>query len=216
MVLTDAEIVELGIVHPLLEKQGWPSFGLQPMGYDVRLGIHFKRFPVGGVVWIGAQQKMEEFQQEDPVILPPHGMVVGESVETFTMPDDVIGLGFGKTTYSRVGVFPVIPPLDPGWEGRLTLSIFNLNDRPVAVYPLRGIGQIVFFKGDEPTNTYQGRYQRSFHITMPWDQYATVRMVPYQEGLDTTAGKVPYEEDCSEVVYPDSNDPGVETGGGSD
>lgn len=93
------------------------------------------------------------------VIIPPNSFVLGYSVERFRMPADVLGFAVGKSTYARVGATQLVTPLEPGWQGYLTLEIANTSSLPVKLYANEGVIQIVFFKGELPDAGYLGNYQ---------------------------------------------------------
>lgn len=95
----------------------------------------------------------------DVVQIPPNSFILGYSVERFTMPPDVVGMAVGKSTYARVGSTSIITPLEPGWQGHLTIEIANMSALPSVVYAGEGIAQIVFHQGALPRWGYSGNYQ---------------------------------------------------------
>ena len=99
--------------------------------------------------------------EQGPFLIPGNTFILGESFEGFRMPPDVIGLGFGKSSYARCGVITNICPIDAGWNGILTICIVNTSPLPVWLYPSEGIAQIVFFRGEGFGGGYDGSYQNA-------------------------------------------------------
>lgn len=181
-VLNDREIAELcrsspPLVVPFVPcQEGKPSYGLGSFGYDVRLGRRFLvpadrrdvvldplRFPPG---------LFQEVEADRAFALAPHTMVLAESVEWVNMPDDVLGLVTGKSSYARCGLVMNMTPLEPGWRGRLTIELVNRSPYPIRLHVGQGIAQILFFRGERPTRIYGekeagGRYQDQLGVTLP-------------------------------------------------
>jgi dCTP deaminase len=107
----------------------------------------------------------------DVCVIPPHGMVIAQSLEYFRIPREVLVICSGKSTYARCGILVSIAPLEPEWEGRLTFSITNTTPLPAKVYAEEGIAQILFLESDEVCQTSyadkQGKYQRQTAFTPP-------------------------------------------------
>ena len=155
------------------------SYGLSSMGYDLRLGrelLIFHNLSPGGAEALPVDPKAFDkrvcmpFEGHDhqPVIIPANGFALAHTVETLKMPDDVIGICVGKSTYARVGVILNVTPIEPGWRGQVTLEITNSLPRPVKVYPGEGIVQILFARGESPRVTYSsrnGKYQDQKGVT---------------------------------------------------
>lgn len=183
MLLNDIEIsklAELDIFMPYVGEKtkslanGQPalSFGLSQSGYDIRLSplsfmvfpresmtIDVKAFPDGYEETLYKDEKGHYF------VVPPGSHALGVSVERFNMPNDVMGLCWGKSTYARAGLIANITPIEPGWCGHLTMSIINPTARYIRVYANEGIAQVVLFRCGEVGKPYEGKYQ---------DQGATV------------------------------------------
>jgi dCTP deaminase len=102
-------------------------------------------------------------------LLPPHSYGLGVSVETFNMPRNVTGVCLGKSSYARAGLLVNTTPLEAGWKGRLVIEIANLANLPLRVYVNEGIGQVLFFQGDEDCDvSYEdrgGKYQNQTGLT---------------------------------------------------
>ena len=137
------------------------SYGLSSFGYDVRLSREFKIFsPVRQTV-----VDPKDFQAEcvdgfegDVCVIPPNSFVLGRTVERFRIPDNVLALCCGKSSYARCGTVINVTPLEPGWSGWVTLEISNTSPLPSKVYADEGIAQVLFFEGDgDPGVTYADR-----------------------------------------------------------
>lgn len=163
--LSDREITMLcagpcPMLSPFASRQqGKPSYGLSSFGYDLRLGTRFL-VPLGGVNAIldplnFPRDHFREVIAATAFDLAPHSQVLAESVEVFSMPDDVMGLAFGKSSYARCGLLCNLTPLEPSWRGRLTLELANLSPLPIRLHVGQGIAQVVFFRGERPARTYE-------------------------------------------------------------
>jgi dCTP deaminase len=152
------------------------SYGVSSYGYDIRVARHFKVLdPAKQTTGIVDPKKFdvssfEEFDG-DVCLIPPHGMVIAQSLEYFRIPREVLVICNGKSTYARCGIQVSIAPLEPEWEGRLTFSITNTTALPAKVYAEEGIAQILFLESDEVCQTSyadkQGKYQRQTAFTPP-------------------------------------------------
>lgn len=151
------------------------SYGLSSAGYDIRVADEFYIFTNlrNGVVdpkdfdtW-----KVGEYvKAKDHVIIPPHGFALARSLEYIKMPSNVVGVVEGKSTYARCGIVCQVTPLEPGWEGHITLEIANCTPLPAKVYAGEGLCQIRFHQIEEPATSYadrNGKYQGQMGITFP-------------------------------------------------
>lgn len=184
--LNDQQIRNLctqeAMVFPFSEKSDrlesgeyCPSYGLSSYGYDVRLGSRFyvsvpgeKENPNDIVVeTILSPDKKHApllgpyLEVEGSLILGPKEFCLGHTLEKFKMPKNVMGVCMGKSTLARMGILVVVTPIEPGWEGYLTLEIYNLNSNPVRLHPGIGITQINFVESDfcEKDYSSSGKYQ---------------------------------------------------------
>jgi dCTP deaminase len=152
------------------------SYGVSSYGYDIRVGRTFKILdPVACQAGVIDPKKFEprllQDYEGDVCVIPPHGMVIAQSLEYFRVPREVLVVCHGKSTYSRCGILVSIAPLEPEWEGTLTFSITNTTALPAKVYAGEGIAQILFLGSDEVCQTSyadkQGKYQRQSVLTPP-------------------------------------------------
>ncbi len=192
MLLNDTAIVDLivnnDMISPVPEKDfvtenqdigGVISYGVSSFGYDMRVDNEFlvmdkEKNPEGIVdpkdFWDSLVRKETVLVQGDRFLIPPHGFALAKSVEYFKIPEDIMCLCVGKSTYARCGIIVNVTPLEPGWEGFVTIEISNTTPFPAAIYPGEGISQILFFKGFKPLVTYgdrRGKYQHQQDITLP-------------------------------------------------
>ncbi|MDH7598022.1 MAG: dCTP deaminase [Sedimentisphaerales bacterium] len=150
------------------------SYGLSSYGYDIRVSRHFRIFTnlYGSVVDPKAfdQRGLVEIES-DVCLIPPNSFALGLSVETFKIPDHVLAICVGKSTYARCGIIVNVTPFEPGWEGKAVLEISNTSPLPAKVYANEGIAQVLFFEADGPCEvTYarrKGKYQGQQDITLP-------------------------------------------------
>lgn len=141
------------------------SYGLSSYGYDIRVAPEFKIFTNINSTIVDAKDfdhnSYVDFKG-DVCIMPPNSIVLGRTVEKFNMPPDVTGVCVGKSTYARVGIFPLVTPIECSWTGYLTLEFANLTPLPAKLYANEGGCQIQFFRGNPCRTTYKdrnGKYQ---------------------------------------------------------
>ena len=104
-------------------------------------------------------------------IIPPNSFVLARTVEYFKIPEDILVICLGKSTYARCGIIVNVTPLEPGWEGHVTLEFSNTTPLPAKIYANEGVAQFIFIKGNEkPKVTYadrNGKYQGQKGVTLP-------------------------------------------------
>lgn len=178
-VMSDAWIKEhnSSIISPFVErkeKKGVISYGLSSYGYDARVGNKFKIFTniFSSVVDPKSFDNKNFIDIEtDICIVPPNGFALACTVEYFRIPRDVMVLCIGKSTYARCGIVVNITPLEPEWEGHITIEISNTTPLPAKIYANEGICQCLFIKGDSVcTRSYldnNGKYMKQTGITLP-------------------------------------------------
>jgi dCTP deaminase len=92
-------------------------------------------------------------------------------MEKFKIPRSVLSICVGKSTYARCGLIVNVTPLEPEWEGYLTLEISNTTPLPAKIYAGEGIAQLLFFEADEQCETSyadrKGKYQNQVDVTLP-------------------------------------------------
>lgn len=160
--------------EPALRRDGMISYGLSSYGYDARVSRHFKIFTnVNSAVVDPKQFTVDSFVERDAdvCIIPPNSFALASTVEYFRIPRDVIVICLGKSTYARCGIIVNVTPLEPGWEGRVTLEFSNTTPLPARLYANEGACQFLFLKGDSPCETSYaergGKYMGQQGVTLP-------------------------------------------------
>ena len=150
------------------------SYGVSSYGYDVRCAPEFHIFTNTYCKTIDPKQFDEKSFvpfEGDVCLLPPHSFALGRTIEYFRIPRDILTICMGKSTYARCGVIVNVTPLEPEWEGHVTLEFSNTTDLPVRLYANEGVAQMLFLQGDEPClvsyKDKQGKYQGQRGITPP-------------------------------------------------
>ncbi len=169
MVKPDRWIIEKGqggMISPFSPekvKRGI-SYGVSSYGYDFILSEEFMLFSGGEKIspkLIG-EGSFSAFKGRTCTV-PPNSFILGKSLEYFRIPRDILGVCFGKSTYARCGIVVNVTPLEPEWEGFLTVQIANLSPVPAEVYSGEGIAQIVFLEAadvcDKSYKDSGGKYQ---------------------------------------------------------
>lgn len=150
------------------------SYGLSSYGYDIRCVDEFKIFTnVNNSIVDPKNFTADNFVdfKGDVCIIPPNSFVLARTVEYIKMPRDVIAICLGKSTYARCGVVANITPIEPEWEGHITLEFSNTTPLPAKIYANEGVAQLLFFQSNEMCQTSYadrgGKYQGQQGITLP-------------------------------------------------
>ncbi len=150
------------------------SYGTSSYGYDVRCSNEFKIFTNINSAVVDPKAFSEESfvdVQADVCIIPPNSFALARTVEFFRIPRDVLTICLGKSTYARCGIIVNVTPLEPEWEGHVTLEFSNTTPLPAKIYANEGVAQMLFFGGDEVCATsYKdrgGKYQGQKGVTLP-------------------------------------------------
>jgi dCTP deaminase len=165
------------MIQPFSEKQvrdGVISYGLSSYGYDLRVSDEFKIFTNVNSAIIDPKNFDERSfvtVQADSVIVPPNSFALARSIEYFKIPRDVLTICVGKSTYARCGIIVNVTPLEPEWEGHVTIEISNTTPLPARIYAGEGICQFLFFKSDQVCEVSYadrgGKYQKQRGVTLP-------------------------------------------------
>jgi dCTP deaminase len=165
------------MIEPFTEKQvreGVISYGLSSYGYDVRIADHFKIFTNINATIVDPKhfdtRSFVDYQGE-VCIIPPNSFALAQTVERFRIPRNVIVVCVGKSSYARCGIIVNVTPLEPEWEGIVTLEVSNTTPLPARIYAGEGIAQMLFFESDEVCETSyadkKGKYQGQQGLTLP-------------------------------------------------
>ena len=168
---------EKGMIEPFVDAQkreGVISYGLSSYGYDARVGTDFKIFTnVNSAVVDPKNFDQNSFvdRNTDVCIIPPNSFALARTVEYFRIPRDVLVICVGKSTYARCGIIVNVTPLEPEWEGHVTLEFSNTTPLPAKIYANEGAAQFLFLQGEQPCETsYRdkaGKYQGQRGVTLP-------------------------------------------------
>ena len=169
--------IEKEMIKPFVSEQKSSkniSYGLSSYGYDARVSNEFKIFTdVDSVIVDPKNFKKNSFVSRTgkECIIPPNSFVLASTVEYFKIPKDVLVICLGKSTYARCGIIVNVTPLEPGWEGYVTLEFSNTTPLPAKIYANEGAAQFIFLKGNEdPEITYaqrNGKYMKQTGVTLP-------------------------------------------------
>ena len=171
----------LGILEPcesgqVREVQGRKivSYGTSSYGYDVRCAREFKVFTNINSTIVDPKSFDEKSFVDvhaDVCIIPPNSFALARTVEYFRIPRSVLTICLGKSTYARCGIIVNVTPLEPEWEGHVTLEFSNTTPLPARIYANEGVAQMLFLESDEVCSTsYRdrgGKYQGQRGVTLP-------------------------------------------------
>ena len=150
------------------------SYGTSSYGYDVRCADEFKIFTnINSSIVDPKQFDERSFAdvKSDVCIIPPNSFALARTVEYFRIPRDVLTICLGKSTYARCGIIVNVTPLEPEWEGHVTLEFSNTTPLPARIYANEGVAQMLFLGADEVCETsYKdraGKYQGQTGVVVP-------------------------------------------------
>ena len=165
------------LISPFEDKQvrgNKISYGLSSFGYDARVSNEFKIFTnVNSEIIDPKNFKQNNFisKNGEECIIPPNSFMLSSTVEYFKIPNNIMVICLGKSTYARCGIIVNVTPLEPSWEGHVTLEFSNTTPLPAKIYANEGVAQFIFLKGNEkPEITYadrNGKYMKQSGVTLP-------------------------------------------------
>lgn len=146
------------VIDPLDEDD------IQPSSVDLRLDRVFRIFRVTRRPFVDVRQPMEDLtevvtiEDEEPFIIQPGTFVLGTTLESITLPEDVVARVDGKSSLGRLGllVHATAGFVDPGWMGKLTLELSNQSQMPIALYYGMKVSQISFLRTTTPVDRPYG------------------------------------------------------------
>lgn len=157
-----------------LSQTGVISYGLSSYGYDARVANEFKIFTnIDSAIVDPKDFSTKSFvnRTTDVCIIPPNSFVLARTVEYFKIPRDVLVICVGKSTYARCGIIVNVTPLEPEWEGHVTLEFSNTTPLPAKIYAGEGACQFLFLKADTICETSyadrSGKYMKQQGVTLP-------------------------------------------------
>lgn len=172
---------EQGMIEPFApnqirenEKGKIISYGTSSYGYDVRCSTEFKVFTnINSAIVDPKNFDNTSFVDlnSDVCIIPPNSFVLARTVEYFRIPRNVLTICLGKSTYARCGIIVNVTPLEPEWEGHVTLEFSNTTPLPAKIYANEGVAQMLFFESDDICDvSYRdrgGKYMGQIGVTLP-------------------------------------------------
>ena len=171
------QALENNMISPFVEEQkrdGVVSYGLSSYGYDARCSDQFKIFTnVDSAIVDPKNFNPNSFvDRTGPVcIIPPNSFALTHTVEYFRIPRDILVICLGKSTYARCGIIVNVTPLEPEWEGQVTIEISNTTPLPAKIYAGEGICQFLFLQGSSPCETSyadkSGKYMGQRGVALP-------------------------------------------------
>ena len=169
--------LDKGMIEPFVETQkreGVISYGLSSYGYDARVADEFKIFTnVDSAVIDPKDFNAASFvdRRGEVCIIPPNSFALARTVEYFRIPRDVLVICLGKSTYARCGIIVNVTPLEPEWEGQVTIEISNTTPLPAKIHANEGICQFLFLQGAAPPETSYadkaGKYMHQRGVALP-------------------------------------------------
>ena len=168
---------EHGMISPFTEAQrrdGVISYGVSSYGYDARVSDEFKIFTNLDSAVVDPKNFSDAGfvdRKTDVCVIPPNSFALARTVECFKIPRDVLVICLGKSTYARCGIIVNVTPLEPEWEGHVTLEFSNTTPMPARIYANEGAAQFIFLKADSVCETSyadrKGKYQGQMGVTLP-------------------------------------------------
>ena len=168
--------IENKMIDPFVEnlvKDNVLSYGLSSYGYDARVSTSFKVFTNVNSATVDPKNSDSSFVDRDVdyCIIPPNSFALAKTVEYFKVPKETLVICVGKSTYARCGIIVNVTPLEPEWEGHVTLEFSNTTPLPAKIYANEGAAQFLFLKGTELCElSYadrKGKYMYQKDVTLP-------------------------------------------------
>ena len=170
-----------GMIEPFQENQiksngngRIVSYGTSSFGYDFRCADEFKVFTNINSSMVDPKNFDDQSFvdiKSDVCTIPPNSFALARTVEYFRIPRQVLTLCLGKSTYARCGIIVNVTPLEPEWEGHVTLEFSNTTSLPAKIYANEGVAQFIFLESDEVCETSykdrDGKYQGQKGVTLP-------------------------------------------------
>src|SRR6202166_4286551 len=177
----DSWIRRMALEHKMIEpftdrqvREGVISYGVSSYGYDIRVADEFRIFTNVNSTIVDPKhfdpRSLVDIKGES-CLIPPNSFALARTVEYFRIPRNVLTICLGKSTYARCGIIVNVTPLEPEWEGYVTLEFSNTTPLLAKIYANEGVAQVIFFESDEVCETsYKdrgGKYQGQKGVTLP-------------------------------------------------
>jgi dCTP deaminase len=161
VIVSDETLRELMASRTIVVEPIEP-YQIQPASVDLRLGGHFLKIDENGMDGLTMDSEPRYVEMErDEIVIPPHSFLLASTREYIRIPANVTAFVEGRSSIGRMGLFIQNAGwVDPGFEGTITLELFNANPLPLRLKSGRRICQIVFAFMDKPAaRPYSGKYQ---------------------------------------------------------
>ena len=177
-----SKVASMGLIEPFEPSQVRVnsagnrviSYGTSSYGYDVRCAREFKVFTNINSATVDPKNFDENSFVDvvsDVCVIPPNSFALARTIEYFKIPRNVLTICLGKSTYARCGIIVNVTPLEPEWQGHVTLEFSNTTTLPAKIYANEGVAQMLFFESDEVCETSYldrgGKYQGQMGVTLP-------------------------------------------------
>ncbi len=173
--------LEKGMIEPFepsqvktVEGRRVVSYGTSSYGYDIRCSTEFKIFTNINSTIVDPKafdEKNFVDYRGEVCIIPPNSFALARTIEYFRIPRSVLTICLGKSTYARCGIIVNVTPLEPEWEGHVTLEFSNTTPLPAKIYANEGACQFLFLQGNEPCEVSYadraGKYMGQRGVTLP-------------------------------------------------
>lgn len=195
MILSDKDI-ELSVQRDELVIDPWNPDNLQPASVDLTLGKQFilfkesKWFSADSAYAVNPLKKQEKeivttLVPGSTMEIYPKQFMLAATLESVTIPDNVVGILNGKSSLARLGliIHTTAGFIDPGFQGTLTLELLNVSQRRIILTPGMLIGQISFTMMTSPARVPYGdpklksKYQGQKEPTASQAQNAVVQEI---------------------------------------
>lgn len=182
---SDCWITDMALTHGMIEPfeaeqvrnangEKIISYGVSSYGYDVRCAREFKIFTNINSAIVDPKAFDESSfvsLESDVCIIPPNSFALARTVEYFRIPREILTICLGKSTYARCGIIVNVTPLEPEWEGHVTLEFSNTTNLPAKIYANEGVAQMIFLEASSPCavsyKDRNGKYQGQLGVTLP-------------------------------------------------
>lgn len=142
-------------IDPIEVKQ------IGPASVDLRLGNTFLTpKATNGICSLSEAPEYDEVTA-DEFVVPTRGFVLATTVEVIRLPSNLTAFVEGRSSIGRLGLFIQNAGwVDPGFEGAITLELYNANAAPMRIEAGRRICQLVLAQADQAVEKpYCGKYQ---------------------------------------------------------
>lgn len=161
MILSD-KTIKKRLQNGTLQIDPVTSEQIQPASVDLRLGTHYLKMKEHQVGFVSLDEEIEyETFENKEIVIPPHSFLLATTMEYIKLPNNLTAFVEGRSSIGRMGLFIQNAGwVDPGFEGEITLELYNANRLPIKLLSGWRICQLVLAEMDQVAeNPYKGKYQ---------------------------------------------------------